>query len=1228
MPPVAIEADAGPWLRGLVGIKGQAELRNEVDYAPQFNSYYEDNALRPTTALTLADGYKLKVDYLLKKAHFFVADIDDWTTAVLPIRFSESMVTKWEEEITRFTLFQITSEGISPQLIEFQSVSHAVKKDRWQQGFEMKEEWFATKEGLAEFDKKLMILANNALGSMQYAIKIAIASAPDHWQAFQRQFGREMGDYYGSFQADTVEPAGALSINDKGIHRLRVLGEQYTEGSDIQVPVYDTLIIPAGRLANIALNAAADYELNASEVGVAAQSQMLKNPKAAMARRLPDGMVVYEDRVTTATNKKADEMYPFRVDLTSSSMSILENTKLGEVDPRGIREPTIELLTIPGNDWTKFSIKEAINNDVRFDHVTGQLHEGYHRRFKGNMQKLIDNNGYDFSDGTPPDFFMWRVGADMVNGVNRNNHYEMVRYYGDFEDHKNVVTLDHDLAVAHKMMKYALEKGLVTQEDIDTIDHVVQASMNLTNLNEEMGLTNDDLRAYVRSFANRVGVDTEWGGNLRTDDFNPTPDSPYGFSLPLLLSYLKTSTGNQRRIDFPEWGEGQTLDYPKIRAAIYRVWNFFKQACPDNSLMTPRFCPPEIASRLGTSAAAEETKAKIAFLSHFITGMQYPTFVLGNAAAGGGGQRAASLSIFTRGTGIMRAENALPLTDDVALASQNVALFRKVFDEWVASSKAKEIDMTWTGIVEEITWQNFVTTVVGGTDYANTEEKKRNILAQVVSYLLPLLDGLEGKEGAVDFRLFDRIQPFDANLINAFASTDVDSRVGEQNVANNAQVPSLISFTGDTWRSGLISRGANLSPADPKNPSKPLIQVRANPGAAVDVADERRRSLFARARMDTPAGYGTGEGPRTLSVNQLAEAEAGGSATTREALGYDNPTVATEPSPQFIGSAGYALNGPFTIVTQSDDNASTPIIAERRNMLKRFTNVKHAFSNNWFARACGFGYLASTISKDSLFALIDNNIPIPMNYILANPFINIRTDNVIMAKRGEELGFTATNYNQSRFARDALHLEATFNMVGWFVAVVTNPLAMMMFYTAAFSGYNYGLNAEFFNTPEKFRECIQDRRRLFNAPSMFAFSVPPTFTRDHVKRYANPCNLFGKPNFDVLRFKVAEPWKQQALLKPSFPSQLFYETVFGLSDFNKSRPFLYRTALDRKRNTHVPGDMALRKTRIYNATTGQWEETSDRGTGVIDKAGAHKLQQVLSGHMMFPNTFSETLANQ
>lgn len=199
MPPVAIERAAGPWLRGFTTASVEPS-DGFSSYGPKMNELYPPDMLVPTTALSLADGSKYDVDYLLKKVYHFVASIDSWEFTMLPVRFMKGMVTQWTEEITHFTLLQVTPEGVTPQLIEYQTAVHSLRKDHLQQGFEMKGEFFAHPAGRREFNTKREVVANNVVGSMQFAIKTAAIGSLDHWYNYQRKFGREFHNYHEAAQ--------------------------------------------------------------------------------------------------------------------------------------------------------------------------------------------------------------------------------------------------------------------------------------------------------------------------------------------------------------------------------------------------------------------------------------------------------------------------------------------------------------------------------------------------------------------------------------------------------------------------------------------------------------------------------------------------------------------------------------------------------------------------------------------------------------------------------------------------------------------------------------------------------------------------------------------------------------------------------------------------------------------------------------------------------------------
>lgn len=1211
MAQVSALPQTGAWLRGIFGAAAEQANGFYGEMTPNVNVRYAKDTLRPSQAMTIDESRRLEVDHLLKRMYLFTTTFNSWEFKVLPLKASDFMVDEWEAEITRLTLLQQTVEGLTPQLIEIEKERHAVRKKHWQQGFEIKGENFMTPQGKHEFSLKYGALQMNVIATMQQQIKKAIMSFPDYWAQHQKIQGPVFPNGK-AVMAQEINMHGVLN-QEKGVYAAINHMKRRTRG-DVREPVggFDTMVLASGQLEKNVYDMDKSFETEAYRSGDANAKKMLLQGADGMISKL-GGMVssIYEDTPKPATNKPMTELDLFKQNFISTAHFVINADALGPKNPRGVREPMVQAMALPLNDWHTFRLTECCEHDPTFDD-NGEIDDGKMRRLLANLGSYLQQ--YDFSDGSVPDPFLWRSRFNVHNGQldrasNEPGNFNKVEYIGDFEE--SVRSPDEDLDAANKMA----ENDGLTESQRDLLMDFKQAMDSVRvpppSMIDSFSDWKDDI-AQVSEEAMTSGayMDNEWGGP--TVEFinalGPQiatawkETKPYGFgSVAGMLSLLKSIAGNTNPSLFAAWEHRDLINkYPLLKTALDKVWAFLKRATPTNALATQRLIPVNSVTAFKDSASSPhiaDNARRCAILSSLFTGHRYPLFVDMPPGAASDDPTLDNFNDFAGlGTSL---DDYSPVFKFVLASSPPEQVTRAV----AAGSGFKKAWKQWTTEDFEVSVENILDKP---ETMGLTKENAWKALVMMMGYVLTLSE-MAGTDGDLDMR---GVAAYTPALAKRFAEDyDLHHRGVPDDQTTREKMMTPLHFGNQAWKNPQTVQqwvDAGYYAADPEYPTVVLgallsLKRDLQGNALLQVAARERfgrTRLGAKLKKTPPTGYNTGTATRLRS------------ATTGFAM---------EQGDHFIGaSAGLQPGGPFVASrydTDANGNQSDVHFVERRNMINRFAYVKQCISDP-LKRMYAFAVLTSRPSLGQNRAFIDHGIPSMFGCIGFNIAIQQIMDALVLIKSGGETGFLAHNYANSNFGQDPGHKELKFNLTLWMGAVVTNGANINILPGAGYAGFTGGLDTDVIKDRAALVEMGKSRAKLRQGASMMFFVVPASYSRQVMLTQSNPCTLGGKIDPSKLKYRLEPRYQTHHNKQLPFPGWIRANNEYDFDQsINGRKPHLAYSYEALRRNQNIPLFSMHRAVREYNAMSGKFEPAY-RGSAHIDNAGFGDLQQTLSGEVV------------
>lgn len=378
-----------------------------------------------------------------------------------------------------------------------------------------------------------------------------------------------------------------------------------------------------------------------------------------------------------------------------------------------------------------------------------------------------------------------------------------------------------------------------------------------------------------------------------------------------------------------------------------------------------------------------------------------------------------------------------------------------------------------------------------------------------------------------------------------------------------------------------------VRPSDPRNGGKP-----AGAYTSEDLDPEKVKNAMNSFR------YARANQPRGLAQTSLA----------REALlGPDEGDLSN------LGLRPYSRKRKNLSDAVLDD-AVGPLydnINERVWLVRRYEAVSSSLAENDVARMAALMFSLTNVSKQSLLTLIKNKLPIPdCTYIIAQPWIRIRTSAGVWAIKGAQTGSIAYNYEDVVLQFNGMNKTWHMHYTIWLNAAIYDESRILILKDIKFEGYIGGMD-ETVNGMNELKDWDPTSLDMARVKSSFVFSCGARFTRENAQLLSNPLSLFGRYDPRALPVNFAARNTTFNPNAPLYPSFLYYNSIWGFTEMNTNAIIGPNTYQGCKESTYITGLMPMANHLVYEHRTGDWTKRI-RGTGHLDCLEP-PMREVLSG---------------
>lgn len=1128
----------------------QSQVPGRVDSAmvPYKMNYAKELPLRlnePYNSQPIPTAFAEVVEQIIGR---IVRDVDNdnsWELALANVQSTTSM--QFETVVKRFDNFVLERNAPNSafSIVDMKKESHVVTLERFNLGIEVDGELMNTSAGLQMLQDHMDTFRDALIRTQRMLIQAAIINAESYWtQDFGVRIHRNMTSIQ-DFTEQEVLMFGAITQDPKGLQKMHALLMEWTQGRP-GAPTFNLAVVPYQAALQHAWRH--DYPTEAWRAGDAAAARNLQatSPTNLLDQALP--MPVYISKPINAVNLgDGMDVDTFARVATVGGYTVIQGTDSGPVDDTYlVRIPTIRTPTADVNGYAEFSIRDCIMNCPRFDAEDGTIDA-----FTGN---LIDNSMNQIE--------RWGSGKLTLETIDPFVAVYKSSGYGD--QTKAVVCKNFgEQHERYRPKEFDIKQGILfknflklTEDEQSQLDLLLQAAQDLYEIP-----VNDQTAELIKNImdATSDGYDEEWGAPYLTAAYD---GKPYGFGdIFAVMALLKRKPSGQ---DWDEtWPLGNKLNYNTLRRVLYRIYRAAREVFPEvhrhDSL--PFYRKP----------TSEENRKMVLLFRGWLERAKFPLWDKENEAG-------RSLKVRTDNSN----DTAVQTLED------NEDALKFLISSGAANLSGNELFEFLTtketqGKYEELfsrlssRGSNTIYGEIGRLIAGVTVVGDKIVATQVAFALSHMLRMLE--DGTVsDYPAFSK------ELERFFLSA---GRHAQTRGLKDDSTPWRKAATGDnefTTKGLTVWREAfNANAADAK----------------MSGSDTGKYFVPTNALIgDVPVGERTDT--NDVLPHTYAQAQFGASQSdSQKHFGYDSRQFITSTSVNSIG-------GPFMEEVVFDGDAGLQF-KERPNISERCLYVADKHAENPLARLGSFLFLFSKVTRKAVLSIVEHGLCSPMNFILAWPFIRVRTHAMLFAEAGPDTLQLRFGFSDMSTPVDAVHKLEYRHFSTYMAANVTDPVKLFIIEDAALSGYQSGLSSSFIPADQLINPDEFDPEQY---DGLFAIDAPVTFTRTTaIKEKHNPIPLTGY--YNEARYNIGNFSNRDHIFKPAlphFPTFPAYDAHYGFSDINDAVGAAYRrdSFMALKQSKYVPAEMYLKRTQVFNPTSkkgGNWtiNDGGTQGTGHLDK---------------------------
>ena len=1160
---------------------------------PQYDTRIAPYQAQPETAQTWDLSHANAAQQIQSIIHEAIESADGWWFRLAPVLTVSAGLETWESTRTRFTAWDPAAEATAPRLVQIEREQHAVRLERFALGLEVHHDNYLTQKGQEEFNLKMGMIEQGLIVLQ----KLCVLSATTQSKLYWREQERILQTHYSLADALQSQRSrfGAMSKDPLALNKYIAEMPMMLKGA-VTKPEFDMCVVPEGCIAHYLYGTQGSYHTDASKRGDAAVERNLTFGMQVLRNVVP-GLDVYEDKTFQLSNAETSELNGFRRRAILGQYSVLQWDDNGpETFCNEPGQPTIELVTMPRDNWTPITMTECLDKCVRFD--SGGSIMNFTQNYIDEVLAL----------GKPPED-PWVI---EYKGEERTEHVP-VEFIGEQD-------------LKYRKLDFDLEVGLCGKNNLGLSEDEESVLANLlacadSLYNPPVAVTYATAASYVEGRDPTTKARDEWGGYAIKDGElikDLSDDTPYGWGdIFMVMSLL-----SQNKSVGPAYEN--LLDYTKCKNLLMKIWATIKETFPDLVTNDPAMVP------VHRKTNDDDRNAMIATFRGLLERIKHPLYHIKpeNARAGPAGDVYTAINDLN-GLGVAGS----PLYGKTVEERDFVdwAAFIDKFPEFadLEGGRAFTDKDVFQNLLPEQNEAKTLTIAKGmnllevlkGT--INDHEKeiedeeegvpalKRIAAAMFISLFNGIATLIRTARRADDFRyttVLDEktVKAFQASA-NAYLFTfgvpSSDYSGGKALLNARGWEVTGLTFDPSVYKNDDFVKEGN-SPANPKLVSQALFAQATNNAAAISDDD------FAGLRPQARAKFGAQEFQNTEAFKTV-------SSKNPVFDPKDDSTYGTERVQYMGATRALEVGGPFLrLLPLKDVDDEAPPIVEREFMSVRQHKIATNFAHDPIARLFAFSFILSRVTKKGMKALLDHNMPVPMNFLLVAPYINIDTEAILFAKGGVETASTGMNLLDINKTFDGAHKIWNVHASVHTGTKIVSPENLLIIEDAKLAGYKYGLEKTFITEPNYATGDKHDRPGNDHG-RWYAMDVPTTYTRDAAeeKEHSHPINLFGVDPA-MYPYQFATPQTIFGQHKP-FPSYGAYDHFFGFSRTNSDRYFSEVSYRSLRESDANPGACWPTRVRCYNRKTGHFEVAS-LGHGQLDDIEL-PMRPTLDGRVSYKN---------
>lgn len=1131
-------------------------------FATSHNQHVRPYQNVPRTSDTFAFSHQNEINMVVNLVYNSIEDHSGWEHVYAPLNAVRDM----HQVVTIISaddfMLERTAENTAPRHLDLREEQYSVSMDHWQLGFGMNGEQLRSDKGQLEFSIKNSSFISAATRTLKLSVKGAVIAAQNYWG---QQY--HMSQRYNSIvdaDAQNLAMFGALTKSPKGLHMIwSMLPGMLATGP--RRPNINMAVVPH----KLALQHQWRHE-GSTEAFRVGDAVALRNRTANSDDLLQDVLPipVYIDKEYAPVNAQLDDdRYPidaFRRTAHLSAYSILEHCDSGPIDPMSGRPtPTVRCVTMPENNFTEYSMRDALLNCARFgeDGTITDFTQNLIDK-ENDVTKMFQNPAYDRAVFDP-----WVYEPKLMAGREGDVNLKVCEFFG--EVHTMHRPEEFDVAQGKKF-KATLNLTEVEQGAIHNLLEVSDYLFEVTANSDAQSLIDESYKAVAKDSADVPLRDAEWGGPYLA---RKVDQIPYGFgdifALMSLLKNLDKAIRDEVEITFPLL---KSLEYHVIRRAMYKIWAHVKACFPTlavgNTVTDFR------------KAATDDQNQMISVMRGLFERVKHPVWRDPKA-------------------------NAAVVVDDTTTFDAIVAAIKKLNGAYGTEVDRDESYPQTAAQLYDSADENAL------GKFALPFLKKAKTIVGMAMILNHLYRSIRAGK-------IPKVAEMDAVVTSAdaFAASRIGKDVAPAGLegVNTLLTVHKYAFESD----GSMKRPLE----DPSKPEDGLV------AALYYATDARTGTMPLLGTKDGDSIHAQGRFGSTQSrkVNYKARAPDFGPFGSIDPKAVNEMRQFSSNPDQFIDARrANDIGGMFINALDLVGGGTDSLwLTERQFMSRRALYIGRSLKSDPIARLGAFCFIMSKVTRDACLALLDNGLNVPMNFILAWPFIRVDTLAMMFAEGGLQTARCNYQLTDVTNPEDGIHKMHDWNLTTWIGSANTNPVNQIIIPDVACAGYRSGLNSKFVQPDAKINDETGFRLSDSKYDGCIVMDVPVTFDRKSaISERHNPLPLTGR--HDPTRY-IGIYSRQEEIFNPSephFASWPAYNAWFGFDKINAGAEYSNESYLDLRKNMFVAAAMYLRRTQTWNGITFNLDRGC-KGTGHLDDIDPEKqnFRAYLDGTIEFKDSYA------